>query len=201
MEIAHTAAGVALVVLLGSSADAIPASGLDRDRQPVVVVRLDNLAGVRPDHLKAAKERASAIFGRIAVRIAWVDQEQTVRERVRGTFTVVVVNADKEGGRASAFADALGLANPSVRRAHVFYDRVAALNVGTARPIPSLLGDVIAHELGHLLLAPPGHSPSGIMRAELERSSWALRTFTSRQKGEMLARLARAAIADAPQSR
>jgi hypothetical protein len=27
------------------------------------------------------------------------------------------------------------------------------------------LGDVIAHEIGHLLLPPPAHSANGIMRA------------------------------------
>jgi len=197
----HTAADVALVVLLGGVADGTCARDLAPDPHPAVVVRVDNLAGVLPEHLESAQERASAIFGGIDVRIAWVDQEQTIRARVRPAFTVIVVNADKEGGRASVFVDALGLANPAVGRAHVFYDRVAALNIGTPRTIPSLLGDVIAHELGHLLLAPPGHSLSGIMRAELERNSWALRTFTAAQKREILARLASGSIVAPIQAR
>ena len=55
----------------------------------------------------------------------------------------------------------------------------------------TVLGNVIAHELGHLLLPPPGHSLDGIMRAELETRSWAFRTFTPPQAREVLSRLRR----------
>jgi len=34
--------------------------------------------------------------------------------------------------------------------------------------IPEVLGHVIAHELGHILLGPGAHSRSGIMRASLD---------------------------------
>jgi len=71
----------------------------------------------------------------------------------------------------------------------VLYDRIAALKVTTPRTIPSLLGDVIAHELGHLLLPLPGHSADGIMRPGLETKSWYVNTFTKPQAREVLSRI------------
>ena len=62
--------------------------------------------------------------------------------------------------------DALGLAHPVNGRAHIFCDRIAAM------PGPKLfammLGAVIAHEVGHLVLPGKSHSRSGVMRAEVD---------------------------------
>ena len=156
---------------------------------PAIVVRVDNLVGVLADHLQFAEERASEVFARIGARISWIEQEESVSQHITPSFTVVLENAEGKGAGTSRFVDALGLAHPGVRRAFVFYDRVAALNVGSRRTIPSLLGDVIAHELGHLMLAPPGHSWDGIMCPGLETKSWAVKTFTKPQAREVLSRI------------
>jgi len=193
----HSSARVALAVALVAVAEMTVAANLDSGSQPVIVVRVDNLGGVRADHLQVAEDRASAIFSRIGVRMRWVDQEETVRDGLTPTFTIVIVGGKKGSRLRSAFVDALGLATPTTRRAHIFYDRVAALNAGTQRTIPSLLGHIIAHELGHLVVAPPGHSVDGIMRPELETKSWALRTFTGTQAREIRSRLADGTNVDA----
>jgi hypothetical protein len=163
----------------------------DGDDQLRLTVRVDNVASVPADVLQFAENRAAAVFGRIGARVQWIDQDQAVREHIKAPFIVVLVNAESEGGRASTFADALGLANRSVGRAHVFCDRVAALHVGLPRTISSLLGDVIAHELGHLLLPPPDHSADGIMRPELETKSSAVKTFTAPQARVILSQIRR----------
>jgi hypothetical protein len=155
---------------------------------PTILVRVDNDARVPPDLLQFAEERAAAVFARIGAGIRWIDQEEVVRGGIRPAFTVVVAVAQGQGD-ASRFVEALGVAHPSVRRAYVFYDRVADLNIGASRSVPSLLGDVIAHELGHLMLRPPSHSAGGIMRPELEMKSWALQTFTGPQAREVLSRI------------
>src|SRR5512138_1140594 len=184
------AGGIALTCQMFLSFQTLMAENRSADETSGFLVRVDNVAAVPPEHVRFAEDRASAVFGRIGATIRWIDQDEAARDRVKALLTVVIVNEEQnQGGGASRFVDALGLANPSVRRAHVFYDRVAALNVGTPRTIPSLLGDVIAHELGHLLLPPPGHSLDGIMRAELETRSWALKTFTAPQAREVLSRL------------
>jgi hypothetical protein len=47
----------------------------------------------------------------------------------------------------------------------VYADRVAALAGGTDADRVSLLGLVIAHEIGHLLMGTNRHSTPGLMRA------------------------------------
>jgi hypothetical protein len=58
-------------------------------------------------------------------------------------------------------------ARPS-RRAFVFYDRL--LDAAASHPIDTavVLGQVMAHELGHLLLPPGPHSRFGLMRGNFE---------------------------------
>jgi len=181
--------GIAVTCLVIVSSRSLMADGRSEVERPVVLVRVDNLAGIPAEDVRFAEDWAAGIFGLIGAATRWIDQEEAVRARVTAPFTIVLVNSEKTPAGATRFVDALGVAYPSVHRAQVFYDRVADLNIGTPRTIPSLLGDVIAHELGHLLLPPPGHSPGGIMRAELETRSWALRTFTAAQAQEVLSRL------------
>jgi hypothetical protein len=58
----HSSARVALAVALVAVAEMTVAANLDSGSQPVIVVRVDNLGGVRADHLQVAEDRASAIF-------------------------------------------------------------------------------------------------------------------------------------------
>jgi len=44
-----------------------------------------------------------------------------------------------------------------------------------------ILGRVMAHEVGHLLLPPNSHSPIGIMRAHVDFSQVGVNTFTNDQ--------------------
>lgn len=53
------------------------------------------------------------------------------------------------------------------RRAYIFSDRIMSVGYRHGNPT-SLLGRVLAHEVGHLLLSRDGHSPIGIMRATLD---------------------------------
>jgi hypothetical protein len=53
--------------------------------------------------------------------------------------------------------------------AWVFYDQVKEAAVQTRLSLPQILGNVIAHELGHLLLGVHSHSGSGVMHARWSR--------------------------------
>jgi len=74
----------------------------------------------------------------------------------------------------------------------VLYDRVerfAALP-GAGVSLPQILGLVIGHELGHLLLTQIGHSPSGLMHSPWSKSELSLGTrgallFTPQQATTM----------------
>jgi hypothetical protein len=63
------------------------------------------------------------------------------------------------------------------RRAYVFLDRVKAFSekvttLSGDRVIGTVLGHVICHELGHLLMGDKSHAPFGIMRAEWDSKQW-----------------------------
>ena len=53
--------------------------------------------------------------------------------------------------------------------ANVFYKRLEGLGASVACSRATMLGNVIAHELGHLLLGRNSHSESGIMSANWQR--------------------------------
>ena len=156
---------------------------------PTAVVRVDNLVAIRPEDLRFAQDRAGAVFSGIGARIVWIDEDTAIRQRTTATFTLVLVGSDKSSEQTWLVADALGVAAPPVRRAHVFYDRIAALNVRTTGGILTILGDVMAHELGHLLLPPPGHSSGGIMRPNVDVRLAPPATFMKWQAAEIRCRL------------
>jgi hypothetical protein len=184
---------VAVVAILTSTSNAeatqSPAVGGDDVRfVPTATVRVDNLATIPNEYLQFAEGRAAAIFSGIGARIIWLDEGSAIQQHVNPSFTLVVLRTGYAPGRDSRSVDALGTAIPSVRRAHVFYDRIEALN-GSSNSILSILGDVMAHELGHLLLPPPGHSLGGIMRPNV-MIRWApAPTFSKSQAVEILRRL------------
>ena len=73
----------------------------------------------------------------------------------------------------------MGQAIKAGRRAFVFYERIAsAASVRPDRDLLSMLGDIVAHELGHLMLPTWGHSSTGIMSPNVDLMSRRLRTFT-----------------------
>ena len=155
-------------------------------------VRLDNVAAVRGGDLRFAERRAAEVFEEIGVRVRWVAVDDvSAGAESAPAFTMIVVNSDLKAGSASSFVDALGLANRAVRRAYVFYDRVTKLNESSPRPIPTILGDIIAHELGHLVLPTGAHSKRGIMRAGLDMDQLSIVTFTELEARSILAVLSR----------
>ena len=69
----------------------------------------------------------------------------------------------------------------------VFYDRVAELHADWNVGLADILGNVMAHELGHLLLGSNSHAGAGIMRAhwqgeELRRVSRSGLWFTNERR-------------------
>jgi hypothetical protein len=76
----------------------------------------------------------------------------------------------------------------------VFYDRSLELHSDWNISLSDILGNVIAHELGHLLLGSHSHSRAGIMRAhwqgeELHRLARGNLWFTSEQASHLRGKL------------
>jgi len=84
----------------------------------------------------------------------------------------IVPNSKKE--RLSKNSDAFGLAveggaGEFACDAWVFYDQIRVAAASTGLSLPQILGSVVAHELGHLLLGANSHSKRGLMRARWSR--------------------------------
>jgi hypothetical protein len=177
----------ALALVMPAASSALPAG----DPDLTVRVRVYNYAQVPSDALGDAEKEASRIFAAAGIDTLWADCSATptqVQSMSATTGQPAEVHAECAGQvtgatvalrilprstpASRAFRDTMfGFADvPSM--ASVFYGRVEGLTLsvnGGEREAPVILGDVIAHEIGHLLLGTNSHSPSGIMCAKWDK--------------------------------
>ena len=181
------AVAVFAVVLMAAHAEAADDTG-----QPLLRVRVDNQAAVPGAVLRFAEARAGQVFREAGVVVEWVGEDEAIRRHVRADFTVLVMAEAPAKLKAAAEhlgLDVMGQGAPVAARAYIYYDRIAAAVTSPHRDVVTVLGDVMAHELGHLLL-PPGHSSIGIMRPQIDMMSRTLATFTKDEAAEIRRRLA-----------
>lgn len=175
---------LSLLVTLSLPAGAETASTGAAPPSPRVTVRVYDYAQVSPDTLARAEKLAAEIFRKAGVQTVWLDCRVTAgqpaaaceqpRRRTdlilriifrsliaRDTFgeTVVGYALRREDGSGGDLAT-------------VFYDRVQQEVVSGGFDEFVILGHAAAHEIGHLLLPTPGHSPTGLMRAHLMPKDW-----------------------------
>jgi hypothetical protein len=111
-------------------------------------------------------------------------------------FIVMIVSGMDAGRIARSDQDAMGFAVRDstaagrVGMAFVLFDRVEDSASSHHVSISRVLGQVIAHELGHLLLPVNSHSKRGIMRAVWNLRSGLLEYFTTAQAQTIQRRLA-----------
>ena len=163
-----------------------------------ITVRIDDQAGVQGVYLKFAKDRAAEVFAMRGVKLDWIDGEEANRLNVVAPYTILLMAKTPAMLKAKMEhlgMDVLGQGAPLVGRAYIYYDRVIKLNPVPPRDVITTLGDVIAHELGHLLL-PPGHANIGIMRPSINMTSRRLETFTDVQAGQIRERLHRQTVTE-----
>lgn len=148
---------------------------------PVISVAIQDYSGVPTEVLTEAEGEASRIFRHAGVQVAWVDA------LVSPTTVRVNILSREMGLRTQARAGVLGLASVHSGMVYVLYDRVvdksASLNVRVSR----VLAFVMAHEIGHVLLAGRGHGHVGLMKPRLEPEVFrtGLVGFTADESREM----------------
>ena len=149
------------------------ASGTDASDRPRVVVHVDDRAGVYAHDFAAARQEVELIFGEAGIAVTWAEGRfpasiigPSAAKDGRRHVALLLVNADDDPKPSAGCTLGFAARKPPV--AYAFYNRVAEL--GQLRPIDVrvVLGRVIAHELGHVLLPPSAHSPYGIMRSNLD---------------------------------
>ena len=189
-----TVGAVAIAVLLtacvAARIDAAPR------HEMVVVLHVTDDAHVSGGVLAEAEHQATRVFYATGVRAVWSGGAIPTTQP-DGAFHVEVVirSTDTTAGQSQLAGIAgavLGRALPPFSRAYIFYDRVCDYAMQTDSSLASLLGAVIAHEVGHLLLPASSHSQSGIMRANWDGRIVRMPEFTVDQGTTIRTRLAAA---------
>jgi hypothetical protein len=153
-------------------------------------VLVHDYAGVKPEMLAHAEAEATRVLATGGLEVTWTNctesgMDPEVCGRRPGLGAVVVQILPGGTSTRNMQRDTVGFAAPADSSvfggyACVFYDRVEALRsleLGTA----VLLGHVIAHEIGHLLLGIDGHSKNGIMAG-----AWNSRSLVLAARGQLV---------------
>jgi len=171
---------------VGARASAQDASVAVTDlRDRTIVLHVANYPALWPHVLAWARARVEKVYEGIGVRIVWVESDDTVRQGQDGRrhLTVILLSRDMAAKKISAErtpAHVLGQAHLATGRVYIFCDRIAAAH-GTPTLLSIPLGNVIAHEVGHLLLRENSHSHKGLMRANVDLQSMQRQNFDTSQ--------------------
>jgi hypothetical protein len=159
-------------------------------------VRLYDSVGVPPADLDRARVGADAILASVGINPIWRPCNATtcVGKPKPREIEIRLVNSTPLSQPGSLGFSAIDVDRRAGTIATVYLDRVDALadQAGTDRR--TLLARVVAHEVGHLLLGRPSHSPTGLMRAtwrstELQRDMPLDWLFSAQEGAEMRRRL------------
>ena len=138
-------------------------------------LRLDvyDYVGVAQDVRVAAAEVTRHVYAAIGVDVVWVDRcpvachiafsREAETDTTRGNLMVTIL-PDTMASREFPAA-AMGAAPEEGYVAYAFFDRIRAAAFYRDLSLATMLGHVIAHEVGHLLLR-EAHAPVGLMRAK-----------------------------------
>ena len=149
--------------------------------QPTIVLHVMNYAALSRDVLDETMARVARVYNVIGVRTVWIESERSADERQNSPFHLSILllsrdMADKKISLEGLKDGVFGQAHQPSGRASIFCERIATMP-GAPRYFPIPLGDVIAHEVGHLVLGTNSHSRSGIMRAHVNVHAVHLETF------------------------
>jgi hypothetical protein len=159
--------GLAYLVLLLGFLQRQQAGAGENARGPSLTVLVYNYADVSHATLERAERQADAIFYKGGFRLIWFDCYPAIatagegcRRRIEPSdLRLRIVSAGgKDGTQDSVFGFAVA---PAL--ATVYYEPARRLRK-TEFETAVILGGVMAHEIGHLLLGAGGHSATGIMQ-------------------------------------
>jgi hypothetical protein len=153
--------------------------------KPVLVFRIVNSAHVPGEVLAHAGDHVENIFGKSGIRVQWLtgnNTPATMNSTWRIQLTILLVPEDmalRLGRPDHETGFAISSNGKGARCAYVFVgrarnqaDMAARLGLLTdAQADGLILGYVIAHEAGHLMLPPGSHTITGIMRAKMDMAS------------------------------
>jgi hypothetical protein len=181
---------LAIVVALGLSGVARTAMAQQED--PIaVIVQVSNQAGVSRDVLTHAYAEATRAYSKIGINVIWCESATA-----ESAFTIRIVSDAPDGVRDGRQLGVVPGTKPGRKLAYAFYGRISKLAQSSGTDASALLGHVIAHELGHLLLGHGSHGLSGLMTGrwddlQLQLVTMGELSFTRDQGKAMRGRLER----------
>ena len=129
-------------------------------------LHLDNRSQFPRHVVVRAELEVSRIYRSFGVETLWVDGDSASHPVERDRELTVIITAQAGDERASRI-DAMGIAPGSDqlhgRIAFAFHDRIERFARAYRVDASVVLGHVMAHEIGHLLLPFGMHSPTGLM--------------------------------------
>lgn len=158
---------------------------LGADDEGTLDIVVTDRAGVEGPHLVTAFETARALYATADVQVVW--HTRSTAPTRSSPFTLVLVASQNVALGPFGGLDTLGrVAQPGVR-AYVLYDRVVAFARANQADPGVLLGQAMAHEIGHLLLGSE-HSQSGLMAPRLDPFAPVIEPFSSEERLAIKAR-------------
>ena len=157
------------------------------DGELAVTIQIHDYCHVSSGSLTRAREVVTAMYERIGVRTEWIGvvEQREGRpgparrddvSRIPIAQVTLIILTPKMAARGHVSEGALGFAavpdEGMGRIAYAIYDRVRVTAARAAMNEDDLLGFVMAHEIGHLMLPRGAHAETGLMRGR-----WDVRDF------------------------
>jgi hypothetical protein len=134
----------------------------------MVVLHLTTYQQVPTRELAAAQHDVVEVYARIGVTVAWTEGAAAKAQADGARHLDVVLLTPEMATRVNANRAVFGQASHVTRRAYIFYGRAIAHARETGSNPARVLGVVMAHEVGHMLLPGDSHAPFGLMKASWE---------------------------------
>jgi len=183
---------IVLGTVVASLGVLVPAA--EADDHPSVRVRIENHADLPTGVLAGAKSDAARIYRAAGIEVVWLNRDEPAGDT--GVIRVVIPSlehADEYLRLEHVDPQALASANAATRLVHIFWERLRTSASQVGRDEAGALGQVLAHEIGHVLLPGAGHSPTGIMQASIKLRMLGALRFTAQEGEQMRNRLLRRA--------
>jgi hypothetical protein len=151
---------------------AFPGFATEPHPKSQVIINVYNDAQISEDTLVQAEQEATRVFHQAGIDNVWVECKSSIPDRIHAAECESLAGPRHLGLRIVPWSSKLrdsffGMAFLSAEGegtySDVFYDSVEKLHADWGVSVPGVLGHVMAHEIGHLLLGSNAHSRSGIM--------------------------------------
>lgn len=155
----------------------LQASQYSEQARPRITLAVCDKAGLPSETLRAAKNYAMQVFAAAGVDLIWLGSEGNrspmtfLPSSLEGCglpsvdtdFLAIISNESPKGWPWGGLGFSTPWPSPP-QRVYILYDEVKIVLSNMRNPdAASLIGNVVAHEIGHLLLPDKRHTTSGIM--------------------------------------